>query len=613
VPGTQPLLVPLSGLSSSSAEELPARIGGKGAGLAWLARSGFPVPPTWILGVCHFRRFMARHVPADCLPARLLAPSGGSRRVERAAKARDIILAGVPDDDLWDALDELWQRESQQAPWGLAIRSSATCEDSDKTAMAGLAHSVIGARGTEQLMDAVRQVWSSAMLPRTLDHLLRCGIRDVAMAAVIQPVLVAEASGVLFTQRPSGADPTVWGSDERVINATLGLGAPVVDGAMTPDVIRIRRSDGGVSSRIVVPKLRALVVGSDGPSYATVERERAEQPALSPNVEGQLAAIANGLERVAGTPQDIEFVVTGGEVVLVQARAVVNRGFPEGGDAHTVWSRANVGEALPGAATPLTLSVARDFSDRGFRRAFGSLGCTVPPEAPLVANVYGRFYLNLSEFMDIAAQVPGLDPRTWLEMGGGRYAEPLDGQHRRGVPWAFLGRLPRTVVRFVAEQVRLRRRVERFHRRGSAKRNALRRRELASASLRELAGLWQEAVGALDQAGTLMLTCASASLAAYLALKGVLGWREPESSAELAKALAAGIGDLESALPGVAIAELAGQAQRHPDLAGLLLQGGIDRVDQLPESAVRRGLEAFMVEFGDRAVREAELATPRWR
>ncbi|NJM55773.1 MAG: hypothetical protein HC841_07680 [Verrucomicrobiae bacterium] len=69
-------------------------------------------------------------------------------------------------------------------------------------------------------------------------------------------------------------------------------------------------------------------------------------------------------------------------------------------------------EALPGVATPFTWSVAGDYSESGFRRAFATLGCTVPKNARLVGNVHGRFYLNLSEFMRIAAQVPWLDPRT---------------------------------------------------------------------------------------------------------------------------------------------------------------------------------------------------------
>ncbi|MBW2529366.1 MAG: phosphoenolpyruvate synthase [Deltaproteobacteria bacterium] len=610
---SEPVVQPLSSASRGPRDGLPDRIGGKAAGLAWLASQGLQVPPTWVLDADWFRRFVADHLPPACTPPQLLATLGEASRVERAAQARRILLAAPLDCRIEAALRELWGRLAEEAPWGLAIRSSATCEDSSATAMAGLAHSVVGVRGADAVTEAVRKVWASVLLPRTLEHLRRHGIADVAMAVVIQPVMVARASGVLFTRRPVGTDHSVWGEGELVVNATLGLGAPVVDGAVTPDVVRIRRSDGAVVARVVALKRQQLVVGDDGPGYVDVDDDRAERPALAAETERELVRIAERLDRAAAEPQDVEFVLSGGRVWLVQSRAVVSPGYPEGGDATTVWSRANVGEALPGAATPLTWSVARDFSERGFRQAFGSLGCAVPSNALLVASVHGRFYLNLSEFMAIAAQVPGLDPRTWLEVGGGRGAELLQPSVAPGVRWGFWARLPRTVVRFAGEQAQLGRRFRSYRGAATTRRAELRRRAVAEMSLRELGRVWQEVLDALDETGTLMLACASASLAAHLALKTALSWRNGSSAGELARALAVGGEGLESARPGVAIARLAAAAHRQPHLAEALERGEIASVDELPGGEVRKGLEAFMTEFGDRAIREAELATPRWR
>ena len=92
---------------------------------------------------------------------------------------------------------------------------------------------------------------------------------------------------------------------------------------------------------------------------------------------------------------------------------------PEDERARWVWSNVNVGEALPGVATPLTWSIAAAFSDVGFRRAFGALGCSVPEGVELVGRFHGRIYLNLTHFLAIAAQVPALDPKLLLELGGG--------------------------------------------------------------------------------------------------------------------------------------------------------------------------------------------------
>ena len=144
---------------------------------------------------------------------------------------------------------------------------------------------------------------------------------------------------------------------------------------------------------------------------------------------------------------------------LLQARAITaSSGFPDGGDASTVWSRANVGEALPGAATPLTWSVARAFAETGFRDAFEALGCKVPKGVVLVASVKGRFYLNLTQFSRIAAQVPGMTPRALLGTSGGARPAVVDLLERQveGVSKRrFLLRAPLVAPRLLARQHRL--------------------------------------------------------------------------------------------------------------------------------------------------------------
>src|SRR5690606_5282807 len=84
-----------------------------------------------------------------------------------------------------------------------------------------------------------------------------------------------------------------------------------------------------------------------------------------------------------------------------------------------IYTNANVGEALPGVATPMTWSVATAFAEEGFRRAFAVLGCKLPKGTELIANVYGRFYLNLTSFTQVLGQVPWVDVSTLLELGGG--------------------------------------------------------------------------------------------------------------------------------------------------------------------------------------------------
>ncbi len=661
------------------------RVGGKAASLGRLLRDGFPVPRGWVLDARCFTELVDRQLPRGHDIATLIRLSGTKVGVDRAARARDRILSEPLPETLSAALGALWQAIAPEAPWGLAVRSSATCEDSDETSMAGLATSVLGVRGAAELDAAIRQVWASAFLPRALAYLAHAGVRDAAMAVVLQVMVRAEAAGVLFTAPPPGLEGEHWRAGERLVNATLGLGAPVVDGAVAADTLRVARDGGRVVASAVAQKRRALVVGATGLEEVPVPAARAEQPALGEAALRQLVELAERLEQGGKGPFDVEFAVEGEDpgrppadgspspadgssspeapspadgspspadgssspeapspegrrVWLLQVRPVSGGGFPEGGGADTIWSRANVGEALPGAATPLTWSVARAFSDRGFREAFAALGCRAPRGARLVANVYGRFYLNLTAFMQIAAQVPGLSPRALLGMSGGaseqliaRLAQQSAGVSRR----RFYARLPLTGPRLLLRHARLEREVSAYEGEALWAQRALSELDMTLLPDDAIGTTLRSVFLLLERTGTLMLHCASASLASHLALcralervagrrasarsaSGEAPFDDPAGRAEtnvehLAQVLAGGVRELDSAGPGIELARVAELVMLDRASRERLLSGEVRGPRDLPEGPARDALARFLDAHGDRAVREAELATPRWR
>ena len=589
-------------------------LGGKAARLAWLARHGLPVPRGWVLEAKYFDEIALERVPDSHAPHALLKLRSGSALHERAAHARTMILSQPLPRALAVELEALWALVEPNAPWGLAVRSSATCEDDDMTSMAGLAATELGVRGGGQLADAVRKVWASALLPRALLYLAARGVRDVSMAVVFQVVVPAEAAGVAFSAPPRGALGELVQPSELLVNAAFGLGAPVVDGATTPDVVKIDRAKGTADEYLVAEKRQALVVGASGLQTIDLVAKKARSPALEPWALARLAELARSLQELEPKSAiDFEFVVESDRVWIVQARPAVGAAFPDGGDAQTVWSRANVGEALPGAATPLTWSIARSFSERGFRKAFASLGCTVPRGARLVANVHSRFYLNLTLFMRIAAQVPGLDPKTLIDLGGGSEVEILETQVVGISRRAFYARLPLTAARLLTEQMRLAGEVDRFDAYAGFVRKSQGAIDFTILPDDALAGVLRDARKLLDRCGELMLSCASASLASHVALKTVLARASPIGAERIAQALSAGVGDLESALPGIALNQVAVVARRDEPARRVLESGQVRTLAELPEGETRRAFEQFLATHGDRAVREAELATPRWR
>jgi len=590
------------GPDSDPAEMDPKLVGGKAARLYFLAKHGFHVPETWVLPERAFATAL-RSLPPACEPRSLLRAATGRTVYARAAEARQEILGVKMPPDLEAELRALWRALEATSPSGLAVRSSATCEDGALVSMAGLAESRLGVRGEDALVAAVREVWASVAAGRALVYLASHGVRDLGMAVVVQRTIQATAAGVMFSRTPDR-------KPERIVNAGFGLGSPVVDGVATPDVFRVAR-DGTILERTIARKSRALHVGSSG----VEERATAEPdaPSLSDARVAELSAIAARLEAIEPIAWDVEFACDDRALWLVQARPVTGRGLPEGGEETTVWSRVNVGEALPGVATPFTWSIAGAFSESGFRRAFATLGCRVPKNAKLVGNVHGRFYLNLTQFMRICSQVPGLDPRTLLEVGGGGGSEELEHQIGEVSRRFFYARLPLTATRLVKEQVRLDQEVASFEafatkalRIHKALDPAVLPDEGVARTLRDLQDL-------LERTGNTMLTCASSSLGTHIVLKTALERVAPGSGERYAHGLVAGIRDLESTRPAIGIARVVEVARRDAEGRAALERESTRTLADLPAGPTRAALKEFLDAFGERAVREAELSTPRWR
>src|SRR5262249_27168059 len=212
----------------------------------------------------HFEQMVEQRLPRGHDVASLIRLGRTKAGVDRAARARDHILAEPLPDGLVEAIDQLWHAIEAEVPWGLAARSSATCEDREETSLAGLASTILGVRGPQQIADAVRKVWASAFLPTALIYLAHAGVRDLGMAVVLQVMVQAESAGVLFTAPPPGLAGEQWRGGERLINATFGLGAPVVEGATATDTVRLSPGGFSVVASMVAEKRRSLVIGPEG-------------------------------------------------------------------------------------------------------------------------------------------------------------------------------------------------------------------------------------------------------------------------------------------------------------------------------------------------------------
>lgn len=216
----------------------------------------------------------------------------------------------------------------------VAARSSAIDEDSSDASFAGQHETVLGIRSMAELIDAVGSIWASARSPAAIAYRERLGLPpEPQMGAVVQELIDADVAGVLFSRNP------VTGADERVIEATWGLGEAVVSGLVTPDRFRLA-PDGTILECNVGYK--DIAVRRDPTGGGTHE---AQVPAHLVGslclTDAELADLHNLVRQCDGLfdgDHDIEWAFATGRLYLLQRRSLTALPAPENiqGDRHPI-------------------------------------------------------------------------------------------------------------------------------------------------------------------------------------------------------------------------------------------------------------------------------------
>lgn len=255
--------------------------GSKALGLGEAARGGLPLPP----GVA-------------------LAGS----IVEEVASGEEDAISQVA-----DAVRSL--------PVPLAVRSSAVDEDGANASFAGQHITLLNVRTVEAVSEAVREVWWSANSDSAITYRQRIGLfRRPSVGVVVQSLLAPTVAGVMFTQNP------INGNDERIIEASWGLGEVVVAAQVIPDTFRIDRSGQILERTAGLKKIAIRPLPDGGTVEEAVPAELTEALCLSDEELGKLHELATRCEALYGPARDIEWAIADGSVYLLQCRAITRTG-----------------------------------------------------------------------------------------------------------------------------------------------------------------------------------------------------------------------------------------------------------------------------------------------
>lgn len=403
-------------VSAQEAFAAPGRVGGKAHNLARLVDLDLPVPPFFTVTTDVFEEVRAR-IQAEIDVA--LAGFQGEREQAEAAHAaieRAFLAAGLDSKDehaLLVAFDELFAADD----W-VAVRSSALGEDGEKDSFAGQLDTFLYV-SREQVQVKVLKCFASAYSPRVLVYRQTRGADSdaVSAAVVVQVMVEAEASGVLFT-----ADPTTHERGKGVISAGLGLGEGVVADLVETDSIFVDLETRTVREHVVRTKDERVVFDREagcGTRVEAVPSARAAEPALPPEALEELILLARRLDARFPVPQDCEWALAkGGTLYLLQTRPITTW-LPSPGRRERIFDNSNVVEGYPNVTTPLTFSFVRRAYEVIFRKsalAFGVPKKVVEREDALfsrmVSLVDGRVYYDLLNWYKLYGLIPGFEKRV---------------------------------------------------------------------------------------------------------------------------------------------------------------------------------------------------------
>ncbi len=549
-------------------------VGGKAFNLSKMARKGIPVPR----GFCITTEVYDYFIDFNNISGE-----------ESSDKIREGLMPACLRDIITNAYEKYLNGRA------CAVRSSSPFEDLKSASFAGQYKSFLNVKG-ETLPDAVKECWASAWSRPAAEYRKKMGIDGkVAMAVLVQEMVPAEASGVLFTE------------DDMVVEAVWGLGDILVGGTSAADRFVVEREGFTVLKRTISHKqLMSQVTSEGGVKERVVPDHLQDQPALNDDHLQKLCTLGKKVDELFGCPQDIEWALHNNNIVILQARPITVKQTP------TIWSRANIAETQPGYVTYLSRIPENrpDFFVVGVLPLLERFGIKkLPDDTKFLEYIYGHIYANITNLHKIIGSIPGLPPSVIDQSIG--FASEEEGSNPSLETLTILKMSFRIckVIHFFMDLPKMASRVI-PHSLNLIK--DIRHRNLEELTLAEL----DELIWKIYDANQAVFQIHANTMLANMLLFGIFQ-KLLARVGETGNVLITGLEGMSSFRLGAEMWKLAQSASTSPRVSALILsqkKNVLEELNQFSEGKeFLRELDTFMEEYGDRCSQEMELSVPRWK
>jgi len=292
--------------------------GGKGASLGEMTQAGIPVPPGFVVLASAFERFM--HETGLEIEIQTQLNKVNHKDVNSVDKYSAVIRNLIHKSRMpLDLQQEILAEFKKLKVKYVAVRSSATAEDSSQASWAGELESYLNTT-EKNLLGRVKECWSSLFTPRAIFYRKEKKLHKakVSVAVVVQAMVQSEIAGIAFTVHPVTKD-----KNQMILEAGFGLGEAVVSGQITPDSYIVDKRKLSLLDVNIAEQQRYLVGKSVGGNvWKVVPKPKQNSQKLNGREILLLAKICLGIEKHYGFPCDIEWAYTSGKFYITQSRPI---------------------------------------------------------------------------------------------------------------------------------------------------------------------------------------------------------------------------------------------------------------------------------------------------
>ncbi len=295
-----------------------ALAGGKGASLGEMTQGGIPVPPGFVILSTSFEKFLEENDLGIEIDSILYSVNHKKiHTVENASEEiRALILQAEIPKNIKLKIKKYFKKLNSKY---VAVRSSATTEDSASAAWAGQLESYLNT--TEKtLLENVKRCWASLFTPRAIFYRFEKNLhkQKISVAVVVQKMVESEKSGIAFSVHPVTQD-----RNQLIIEAGFGLGEAIVSGQITPDSYVVEKQPRRIIDKNIQTQTRGLYRAKiGGNEWRDIPKEKGKKQVLSDDDILALSEHILKIERHYGFPVDIEWAFEKSKFYIVQSRPI---------------------------------------------------------------------------------------------------------------------------------------------------------------------------------------------------------------------------------------------------------------------------------------------------